>query len=206
MKIIPAALLAAFALAQGPDPNQVMIESISYAGTGCGAGSVVPVLSSDATSFTLLMSEFVASSGPGTTVTDNRKNCQINLKLMYPQGFSYTITTVDYRGYVQVPNGITAIQKSIYYFTGQTQQVSSQTSFTGPINEDYLSTDNIDVAAYIWSPCGQVLPGNINTQVRLELSNPPTPQVTLRNTPGQITVDSIDGKVSQIYHIQWKTC
>ncbi|KAJ3269050.1 hypothetical protein HDV01_001919 [Terramyces sp. JEL0728] len=201
-----ALALSALVAAQLPDPSQVTIQSISYAGTGCSPGTVVPVMAEDATSFTLIMSQFVASSGPGTKVTDNRKNCQINLKMLYPQGFSYTITTVDYRGYVQLPNGISAQQKSTYYFTGETQQVSSQTTFVGPQNKDYLATDTIDVAAYVWSPCGQVLPGNINTQVRLMLSSPATPLVTLGNTPGLITVDSIDGKVQQIYHIQWKKC
>ncbi|KAJ3271236.1 hypothetical protein HDV01_006969, partial [Terramyces sp. JEL0728] len=178
----------------GPDPSQVHIKSISYAGTGCPAGSIAQILSDDATTFTLLMSSFVASSGPGTTITDTRKNCQININLNYPQGFSYSIDSVDYRGYVQVPAGIKATQKATYYISGQTQQVSSQTVFSTATDQDYHSHDEIDVAAYVWSPCGAVLPGNINTQVRLELSNPANTNITLANTPAQITVDSIDGK------------
>ncbi|KAJ3317059.1 hypothetical protein HDV06_002103 [Boothiomyces sp. JEL0866] len=215
MKSFAALALASAAFSQiivtpgqpgGPDPNQVHIKSISYAGTGCPAGSVSQILSQDATTFTLLMSEFVASSGPGTGITDSRKNCQINIDLVYPQGFSYSIDSVDYRGYVQIPAGITATQKATYYISGQTQQVSSQTVFSTATDNDYHTHDEIDVAAYVWSPCGAVLPGNINTQVRLTLTNPSNPKITLANTPAQITVDSIDGNVQQIYGLKWKTC
>ncbi|KAJ3316478.1 hypothetical protein HDV06_003608 [Boothiomyces sp. JEL0866] len=143
------------------------------------------------------MSEFVASSGPGTKITDSRKNCQINLNLSYPQGFSYSIFSVEYRGYVQIPAGVTATQEATYYISGQQQQVSSKTVFNTATDQDYENTDKIDVAALVWSPCGAVLPGNINTQVRLtgDLSK-----------PAQITVDSVDGTVQQIYGIQWRTC
>ncbi|KAJ3317058.1 hypothetical protein HDV06_002102 [Boothiomyces sp. JEL0866] len=190
----------------GPDPSQITIQSISYAGTGCPAGSVSSVLSTDATTFTMLMSQFVASSGPGTKITDSRKNCQINLNLHYPQGFSYSIASVQYRGYVQIPDGITATQQATYYISGQTQQISSSTVFNQPSDKDYEANDQISIASMVWSPCGAVLPGNINTQVRLSLTNPGNPKVTLANTPAQITVDSVDGTVKQIYALAWRTC
>ncbi|KAJ3269048.1 hypothetical protein HDV01_001917 [Terramyces sp. JEL0728] len=190
----------------GPDPSQITIKSISYAGTGCPAGSVSSVLSTDATTFTMIMSSFVASSGPGTKITDSRKNCQINLNLHYPSGFAYSIASVTYRGYVQIPDGITATQSALYYISGQTQQISSQTVFSAASDQDYTANDQIPIASMVWSPCGAVLPGNINTQVKLGLSTPPKAGITLANTPAQITVDSIDGSVQQIYSLVWKTC
>ncbi|KAJ3269051.1 hypothetical protein HDV01_001920 [Terramyces sp. JEL0728] len=206
MKSFAALALATTAFSQiivtpggsgGPDPNQVHIKSISYAGTGCPAGTVSSIMSDDATTFTMLMSSFVASSGPGTKITDARKNCQINLNLSYPSGFSYSIASVEYRGYVSIPAGVTATQEATYYISGQSQQVSSKNVFSTPTDQDYENTDTIALAAVVWSPCGAVLPGNINTQVRLSGD---------LTQPAEITVDSVDGTVQQIYGIQWRTC
>jgi hypothetical protein len=35
--------------------------------------------------------KYVASIGPGVAVTDNRKNCQLNIDLEYHGGFQYSI-------------------------------------------------------------------------------------------------------------------
>ncbi|KAI8893229.1 hypothetical protein BC833DRAFT_609098 [Globomyces pollinis-pini] len=180
-----------------PNPNQVYIKEITYGGTGCPANTVAIAMSEDRTTFTLIFDQFVASSGPGTTVTDFRKNCQVNVDLRYPSGFSYSIAQVDYRGYVNVPAGLTATQKSNYYFSGQQNQISAQSVFTGPYTKDYLVSDKIEIAKYVWSPCGSVARGNVNAQVRLEGNT---------SLAGQITVDSIDGKVKQTFGIIWKTC
>jgi hypothetical protein len=57
--------------------------------------------------------------------------------------------------------------------------------------------DQIAVSSTVWSPCGATLPGNVNAQVRL------TGDLT---KAAQITVDSVDGKVEQIFGFQWKRC
>ncbi|KAI8892104.1 hypothetical protein BC833DRAFT_558303 [Globomyces pollinis-pini] len=180
-----------------PDPSQVYIKGITYGGTGCPQNTVSVAMAEDQKTFTLIFDQFVASSGPGTTVKDTRKNCQVNVDLHYPQGFSYTINNIDYRGYVNVPAGVTGIQRANYYFSGQTAQIASQTQFVGPQSKDYTSSDRIDVAALIWSPCGAVVSGNVNAQVRLEGDF---------SKPAQITVDSIDGKVTQTFGLQWQKC
>ncbi|KAI8892106.1 hypothetical protein BC833DRAFT_662638 [Globomyces pollinis-pini] len=166
-----------------PNPSQVYVKGITYGGTGCPQNTVSVAMAEDRKTFTLIFDQFVAASGPGTTVKDTRKNCQINVQLQYPQGFSYTINNIDYRGYVNVPAGVTAIQKANYYFSGQTAQIASQTKFVGPQAKDYTTSDRIDVAALVWSPCGAVAAGNVNAQVRLEGDF---------SKSAQITVDSID--------------
>lgn len=107
----------------GPDPNQVTINGLTYAGTGCPAGSVASTSSNDKTVLTLLYSNYVASIGPGTAVTDRRKNCQVTLNVHYPGGFQYSIFSADYRGYEELDAGVTGTQLATYYFAGQTQQV-----------------------------------------------------------------------------------
>lgn len=91
--------------ANGPNPGQVYVNGITYGGSGCPQGSVGVSFSPDRTTFTAIFDSFVASSGRGVPVTDQRKNCQVNLDLHYPQGWQYSIAEVDYRGFVALPAG-----------------------------------------------------------------------------------------------------
>src|SRR4051812_38006942 len=74
-------------------------KQVTYGGTGCPQGSVGSVISQDRTTMTLIFDQYVASIGPGIPVTENRKNCQLNIDLIYPGGFQYSIFSADYRGY-----------------------------------------------------------------------------------------------------------
>lgn len=69
-------------------------------------------------SFTLIFDNYVASIGPGVAVTENRKNCQINLNLAYPAGFQYSVFNTIYRGYIGIDSGVSARQEATFYFSG----------------------------------------------------------------------------------------
>jgi len=185
--------------AAGPDPSQVYLETLSYGGSGCPAGTVGQSIADDRTTFTLIFDNYVAAAGPGTKITDSRKNCQLNLKLHFPQGWQYSIYSTDFRGYVQLDSGAKGTQKNIYYFQGDTQQVSSQTDFVGPTDRDYLVHDQVGAASTVWGPCGVSASLNINSQVRIDNS-------ANRNARGQLTTDSADGKVAHIIGFQWRRC
>lgn len=180
-------------------PDYVEIDSISYAGTGCPAGTVAENLSDDGQAFTLLFDEYVAEVGPGISRKESRKNCVVNLDLKFPQGWSFTIMEVDYRGYVSLDSRIKAEQKSDYYFQGQRGSAALKTAFTGPIDEDFELNDTLALSALVWSPCGANRSLNIKTQVRLNNSRN-------RRGSGIITTDSIDGELTQVYAIKWKRC
>jgi hypothetical protein len=111
-----------------PNPTDVQIESFVYGGTGCPSNTVSSVLSDDRTIMTLIFDQYVAQIGPGVSVTENRKNCQLNIDLRYPGGFQYSVFSADYRGYAYLDPGVTGVQKSIYYFSGQTAQVRNRPS------------------------------------------------------------------------------
>jgi Domain of unknown function (DUF4360) len=80
-------------------------------------------------------------------------------------------------------------------------QANLQTAFTGPEDTDYLVTDKLEQASLVWSPCGTEGLLNINAQVQVA-ANSSAPA----KAAGQLTVDSIDTKVKQIYSIQWQKC
>jgi hypothetical protein len=171
----------------GPNPNQPYIQSISYGGTGCPNGSVGSSMASDRLSFTLIFDRFIASTGSGIPVTEARKNCQLNLNVRVPQGSGRFCAQYSYRGYVQIPTSLDATQKATYYEAGSPlpPTVGNVSTFAGPVSRDYVTTDATTLS---WDfPDGTgVLPLNINSEVRLSGS----PSLS-----GQITEDSIDGKI-----------
>ncbi|KAI9656740.1 MAG: hypothetical protein M1821_003379 [Bathelium mastoideum] len=181
-----------------PNASQVQIESVTYGGTGCPQGTVASVISDDRTTMTLIFDSYVASLGPGVAITENRKNCQLNIDLQYPGGFQYSIFQADYRGFAELDAGVNGTQQSTYYFSGQTAQVSTQSNFVGPMDEDYLVSDTAQSVSTIWSPCGANGALNINSQVRVAASS--------SKASGLMTTDSVDTKFTQIVYFNWQTC
>lgn len=122
-----------------PTGHDVSITGVAYAGSGCPAGSVAGQLATDLTTITLLYDSFVAQAGPGIQASEYRKNCQLNVKLQYPQGWQFSVFKSDYRGYAQVPDGDTGTVKSTYYFSGDSKQVRySHTSFSKRGRHSYI--------------------------------------------------------------------
>jgi len=124
-------LAAPAARATGPDPNDVYIQTFTYAGSGCPAGSVANATDETKTVLTLLYDSYVAQVGPGTLPADHRKNCQINLDVHYPSGWQFSLFSVDYRGFEDLDSGVTGKQVATYYFSGEAEQVGlTQPAFT----------------------------------------------------------------------------
>jgi hypothetical protein len=172
-------------------------------------------ISNASLSFTLIFDNYVASIGPSVPITENRKNCQINLDLAYPGGFQYSILSTTYRGYVHVDAGVTGRQQSTFYFSGrksiiiqiftqlltqnlESGQVVTGTNFKGPRDGDYSITDSLPLTSTVWSPCGAQTALNINSQVRLTS--------TSSTATGLITDDSADGKIAFVVGVQWQQC
>jgi hypothetical protein len=180
-------------------PGYVTVRSIAYAGSGCPAGTVAENVSQDLQAFTLLFDNYIAEVGPGVAFSSRRKNCQLNIDLDFPQGWSFSILTVDYRGYVSLEPRVAGLQQSSYYFQGQFQTARLRTPMVGPIDRDYQIRDTLGLGAVVWSPCGATRALNINTEIRLENSQNPSGS-------GLLTTDSIDGAVRLIYGFRWRRC
>jgi len=188
-------------VAEAADPPEfVTIRNLAWAGSGCPAGSVAGNLAPDFTAFTLLFDSYVAEIGPGLPLSLSRRNCQILIDLDFPQGWSYSVFDVDYRGFVNVPSGVSGIQQSNYNFQGELLTGRLATTMSGPRNGDYLIRDTLGLDALVWSPCGAQRALIINSSVRL-VNN--TGNLSAQ---GLMTTDSINGKVIHIYGLQWRRC
>ena len=71
------------------------------------------------------------------------------------------------------------------------------TNFRGPADRDYILSDAFPVETLVWSDCGAR--ANVNINSAISVSGP-------RSSQGLMTTDSIDGKVKQIYSMQWRRC
>jgi hypothetical protein len=180
-------------------PDFVEIESLEWAGSGCPPDSVVGGVADDKRAFSLGFSEYLAEIGPGVPRTENRKNCNLILRLNFPQGWSFTIFEVNYRGFASLDRKVVGTQRSAYFFEGQFPSVALRTNLVGVFEDNYEIQDTLGLNALVWSPCGLERALNVNTEVRLD---------NRKNKKGSgiITTDTIDGELEHIYGIRWRRC
>jgi hypothetical protein len=182
-----------------PPPDKIVIDVATVNGSGCPAGTAAVAVSPDNTAFTVTYSNYLAQAGGNSDPTAFRKNCQLNLVVHVPQGFTYAIASADYRGFLSLQSGATATQKASYYFQGSSATVPMTHPYRGPYNDDWQATDTTDWAQMVWAPCGVLRNFNINTELRVNAGSSPA-KVSF------MTMDSTDGDISTTYHFAWDHC
>ncbi|GAA4914337.1 DUF4360 domain-containing protein [Streptomyces coeruleoprunus] len=206
-----AALLASTLLAPGTasaagsgivaPPDKIVIEIATVNGSGCPAGTAAVAVAPDNTAFTVTYSEYLAQVGVGSKPTDFRKNCQLNLIVHVPHGFTYAVASADYRGYAHLERGANAVQKASYYFQGSPDTAARSHPFNGPYDNNWQATDQTDWGQLVWAPCGVKRNFNINTELRVSAgTSDPT------KTNSFIAMDSTDGDIKTVYRLAWKEC
>ncbi|HZG05916.1 MAG TPA: DUF4360 domain-containing protein [Streptomyces sp.] len=181
--------------------DKMVIEVVTVNGSGCPLGTAAVAVSPDNTAFTVTYSNYLAQVGVGAKPTDFRKNCQLNLAVRVPQGFTYAVASVDYRGYAYLENGATATQKAHYYFQGQEETNEGIHNFKGPFDDNWQTNDVTPIGALVWAPCGELRNFNINTELRVNAGTSNT-----KETTSFIAMDSADGSVNTTYQLAWKKC
>jgi hypothetical protein len=170
-------------------------------GSGCKSGTAAVAVSADNTAFTVTYSDYLAQIGGGAKSTDFRKNCQLNLRVHVPSGFTYAIAEADFRGYAQLAKGATAQERANYYFQGSPQTLYTTHPFKGPYDDDWTASDSLDIASLVYKPCGEERNLNVNTELKISAGkSDPKKDMSL------ISMDSTDGSISTVYHFAWKDC
>lgn len=182
--------------------DETYIRSLNFAGSGCNpVDSSAELYDADANGlpeqFVVYFSNYIAQQGPGLTIAERRKNCNIGVQLHLPFGYQFSIANVRYIGYADLPYGVRGRQKSTYEFPFYSNAITLQTLINGPYVGGYQRQDNLGIASVVWSPCGMNAPLNIRTQVALEGSFYPM---------AFLTTDQIDGRVRQVYGLTWRAC
>ncbi|KAL2067643.1 hypothetical protein VTL71DRAFT_15739 [Oculimacula yallundae] len=180
---LPATMLASMivlgsALAQESNFTTPIVRALSYGGSGCPQGTLRYYIPVNSTRLLIAFGGYAASMGTGISGTEMRKNCQVNIDLNHPPGLQYAVEGNTYSGYASLEDGVTAVHKSIYYFSGSTAQSATQSNFTGPSTTPYTITDTVGEDK-IWSKCGQADMFNVNNQVRMSRASNSTGSGTL---------------------------
>ncbi|AXK35546.1 DUF4360 domain-containing protein [Streptomyces armeniacus] len=170
-------------------------------GSGCPKGTAAVATAQDNTAFTVTYSDYLAQVGGGASPTDVRKNCQLNLDVHVPQGFTYAVAAVDYRGFAQLQNGAKGLQKASYYFQGSPHTAHQNHEFKGPFTDNWQTRDSTDYSELVWAPCGEDKNFNINSELRVSAGTSDSDSST-----SFMTMDSTDGSVSTIFQLSWKKC
>jgi hypothetical protein len=199
-----AALAMAAIVPTGTDsapPGRVTIDVVTVNGSGCPAGTTAVATADDNTAFTVTYSTFLAQTGVGAKPTDFRKNCQLVLRVNYPQGFTFGIAQADYRGFGHLAAGARGVERANYYFSGHSHTAHRTHTFRGPMSDNWQATDRTEVGAIVYAPCGEQRLFNINTELRVLAGSSDT-----KKTTSFMSMDSTDASFSTKYQFSWKKC
>src|SRR3954469_12947755 len=127
-----------------PPPDKIVIDVATVNGSGCPQGTAAVAVSPDNTAFTGTYSQYLAQAGGNSDPTAFRKNCQLNLIVHVPQGFTYAIASADYRGFLSLQPGASSTEKASYYFQGSPNTASITHPFAGPHDDNWQATDTTD--------------------------------------------------------------
>lgn len=195
--LIMSALLAlTLSAVKAAHADDIQLGTPAYGGNGCPAGTASATLSPDAKSLSLIFDSFIVEAG-GAERNMMRKTCNIAIPVHIPQGFSVSVVSVDYRGYVSLPPQASARMTAEYFLAGS-RGPRFDKQFIGRTDTDYLFTNSLDINAQVWSPCGADTILRVNAAMLVK-SNRYNDQATA-------TVDSADVQAGILYQLQWKRC
>lgn len=180
--------------------EKITLDIKTINGSGCPAGTATASadVAPDNTSFTVHYSNFAARAGGGAGPLDARKNCQINVLVHVPQGFTYAIAEADYHGFAHIERGASALEQANYYFTGTAPTARVRHTLQGPFDGEWWAEDATDVADLVFSPCGADRNLNINAELRADAGG--------SAGTSYIEMDSEHASVDTVYHFAWETC
>jgi hypothetical protein len=175
----------------------VSIKKLAFAGSGCAPSEGLMARLADLDRdglperFNLAFSDYVAKLGPGSSILDQRRNCNLILSLNLPKGWQYTIRSVRYDGFASLPGGVRGLQQSTYQFLFASRPATLEDVLRGHFIGSFQRQDQLKPEEWVWSPCRVAIPLALRTQVLL--LGPTTRSAILRAT-------------KQSYGLAWRRC
>lgn len=203
--LLLAALTSLFVLpgsasAEAPPLEGITLDVVSINGSGCPPGTAAVSGLPDGTGFRVAYREFLVRAGGSANPVEFRKNCQLNVLVHVPQGFTFAIASADYRGRARLEAGATASQRTNYYFQGSPENNVVDHAFAGPLFSGWQTSDSTPVTELVYAPCGQTRNVNVNTELRVDEGS-----VNAGKT-SSMSMRASDGNVDTIVHFEWKQC
>jgi len=192
-------LSASATYADSPPTDRIVIDVITENGTGCPAHTAAIAVSPDNTEFTVSYAAYTAQVGVGARSIDFRKNCNLNLFVHVPPGFTYTIASTEHRGFASLATGASALVRTSHFFQGETPPPFLQHRLSGPYLDDWDFLESV-ITFPATPSCAR---RNLNIRTEVEVNAGTSDPTT---TTSFVTMDSADGVTTQTYRFEWRQC
>jgi Domain of unknown function (DUF4360) len=167
-----AALFSCLAFAPAPasaapssKPSALFtVQLLSVNGSGCPVGSAT-VRATSAATFEVDYSAFLVVAGSGMGPGGFPENCQLDVLVSVPSGWTYGIASEQYRGFAQLGTGAQGQLQASYYFSGIPGTYSANRTLSGPMSNDFEFDDQQSVS--VFAPCYFTGTLNINTSLQV---------------------------------------
>jgi len=177
-------------------PPHFTVRLLTVNGSGCPAGTAA-VSAPTNTTFTVTYSDYTASAGGGANPGDFRKNCQLDVLVGIPSGWTFGIAGVQYRGFANLDTGAQGTLQADYYYAGVPGTYPQNHSIAGPVSNDYEFDDTSPVVTF--APCHFNATVNVDTSLRVSQGTDPT-------FFNELTMDSTDVGIATIFHLSFQHC
>ena len=151
--------------ATSSQPPHFTVQLLSINGSGCPAGTAAVSAAPDESEFKVTYTQFAASAGGGASPADFRKNCQFDMLVSVPSGWTYGIASQRYRGFANLDTGARGTIQTDYYFSGIPGTNPQYRPLSGPMNTDYEFDDQQPVLT--WAPCHFSTTLNVDTSLQV---------------------------------------
>lgn len=158
---------------------------------------------------TLGFDAFQAYIGPGTSITDRSKTCNLLITLKFPLSYSFSVISATYHGYAQLDPGVTGSFRSTYLLSSLLSGASASTSvsvlgggaFAG--GDVYTKTNSIATGNLLLSPC---LLGGLSSTAVLTVNNALSLASVNASASGLMTDDDASFGTTQRIALKWFSC
>lgn len=98
-------------------PSFVQVSDVKASGSGCPPNTLDLHVKNNGNQIAASFDKFVAFS-PADKNSEKRRFCQVNFKVRYPAGWSLSVGSTTFNGFVGIDKGLKAEVVSSYYYGG----------------------------------------------------------------------------------------
>ena len=184
-------------LVQSASAQTITLGEPQFNGSGCSNDTARAAMTADGRQLSIIFDSLISEAGGGTGRRTDRKNCEVRIPVSVPAGYSVSVVSIDYRGFVFLPSQAMAKFSAGYSLAGRSGP-SYAKDFVGPMNDNFFFRSESAASQYAWTSCGA------GTEMRLSLN-----LTSFTNQQGeQVTasVDTADMTSGVVYNLQYRRC
>lgn len=187
-------LSSSVAKADSPPAGSVVLSGLATSGPGCPEGSVAANTSPDNLAFTLLFDQFIVS-GDAHSGPQHKLSCRADVTLEVPTGWSFSVLTVDTRGYASLATHQVKVDVSSRVAIGDNNgnAAHGDVRLRGPYEDNFQIRAAVSGNSGRWSVCGTRRHRvRIDTEIKMKRE-------------AVAAIDSLDGQVEAL-GLAWRRC